>query len=230
MDKPEIKHTATHDAAFSALWALRTPDFEQARRNNPNGLHRLIHLVPELAPDQPSLARLLAEAALHHRADSWGDDYWLARRAFQKNSPAALAKAAATSIGTSDDKGVKQKRRAIAWRACELYLDPQNRLRIEHTKGGPEKVLSPVPEPIEELMERHFCGLVVRPELTDDDGMKDAVRFAVWCALEAGVTATSRSPNTATACAIVAETLNSSYKEVVRLWESRAIHRTRTRT
>ena len=81
-----------------------------------------------------------------------------------------------------------------------------------------------------ELMERHFCGLLVRPELTDDEGVNDAVRFAVWCALEAGVTATSRNRETDTACSIVAKILNSSPKQVARLWESRAIHRIRTRT
>lgn len=72
-----IKKTKAHEAVFSAYLKLRWPAGlqgqevqaaeQKARQENPNGLSRLAHLVPELAPDQMTLARLLAEAAILSR-------------------------------------------------------------------------------------------------------------------------------------------------------------------
>ena len=47
---------------------------EANRRKHKTGGHRLKHLVPELAPDQPALASLLAEFAIQNRGDDFSDN------------------------------------------------------------------------------------------------------------------------------------------------------------
>ena len=44
---------------------------EAIRKKHPNGIKRLAHLVPEIAPDQAALAQLLAEFAVEHRKDEF---------------------------------------------------------------------------------------------------------------------------------------------------------------
>jgi hypothetical protein len=114
---------------------------EGKRRKDPDGAHRLAHLVPELAPDQAALARLLAEYAIQHRGDDFnGDGCLQAEREFY------------TALG-NDRKIQKLVERApndgISWLACEHFLHRANRVYM-HKKDGDidqyEKRVAPIPE------------------------------------------------------------------------------------
>ncbi len=172
---------------------------EANRRKHKTGGHRLKHLVPELGPDQPALARLLAAFAIQHRGDDFSDkgsvDAW-------KDFRAALGK---------DHKIQKLVDRAphdaISWQACEYFLDPAYRTHIRRIDGAPIKYVAPIPEPIVELRDQCFRGEVERPKYSSLELRNGAIVFAVRLALEAGdITATS-SVNKPNACQIVSDQL-----------------------
>lgn len=195
------------------------------RKANPKGSHRLAHLVPEVAPDQESLARMLAEYALYNRRSDLSDEIPLAvHMRFQraKNEPISLLVREARS---------ESKSAWVAWQACELFLEDAARERLVESESGLwEKDIVPIPMPIMDLMKDHFCGRIQRatPQKTGPNPAKralrdDAIRFAVWLALEADITATSRDPKQASACKIVADILGTETPEVAEIWKRRKI-------
>lgn len=185
-----------------------------ARSKNPNGLHRLAHLVPEVAPDQAALARKLAELAVGNRGEDYHDPISLAAyRDFEK------AKG-------NDARIERLARRApddgIAWQACALFLEPERRQYLHQTrcKNRPlEKRIAPIPEPIQNLMEQHFRGEIDRPDHSDLELRNAAIIFAVRFALEAKISATSGNPN---ACQIVGELLDIPDKTIRDVWQQRS--------
>jgi hypothetical protein len=206
------------DDAWQALVALRlsesTAEVEQARQDAPNGRKRLAHLVPELAPTQRELARLLAAAAWRdcQRRDAAAapdDATW---KAFRERTPETLAEQA--------ERGATRPQKARAWRACQLWLDPENRARFVGDPPNRRKVVDPIPAAIEALVRRHFCGQVQRPDYTADDVSQAHARFVLRCALEADLSATG----TAGAHEIVAEITGKTPRAVQHIWEGRAEH------
>lgn len=190
---------------------LKQTENEQAKRAaNPDGLHRLASLVPEYAPDQESLARALAEFAYESREHDLepGAASIKVREKFDMTKPARLAQQA--------------QQCPIAWAACELWIDPQNRSRFEHdTKGKARKVLYPIPEPIQELMAQCFTGKVqCLHGYNDNTERDDVIRFMVWSALEANIKATSRTgkPN---ACEIVGSIIGENKSNIAMIWKGR---------
>jgi hypothetical protein len=186
---------------------------EAIRKKHPNGIKRLAHLVPEIAPDQAALAQLLAEYAVENRNDDLTSgeslqayqDYVKARD--NKTKIKLLAKNAPYD--------------PISWEACEQFLLTGNRM---YSHEG-EKRLTPIPEPIQNLMEQCFRGEVKRPKHTPLDLRNAAIVFAVRVTLEADIKATSGNPN---ACQIVGDLIGVrldrrvSDKTVRDLWQMRS--------
>jgi hypothetical protein len=210
---------------IETLGGYRTFYNAAARTKNPNGLHRLAHLVPEVAPDQESLARMLAEYALYNRRSDLNDEIPLAvHMRFQRAKDQPLSLLVREARSSSKDAW-------IAWQACELFLEDAAREKlIESESGLREKVIEPIPMPIMDLMKDHFCGRIQRatPQKTGLNPAKralrdDAIRFAIWLTLEADITATSRDPAQATACNIVADILGVGSPGIAEIWKGRKI-------
>lgn len=207
-----------------ALW--RAGDTQALRRQEPNGLHRLRHLVPDMAPDQIELARELAGLALDHRSTDLADSVPLkvyARYQEARRSPAALS-----MLVREARSGVKKA--WLAWQACAMFITPEARSGFVWKDGQWHKVVEPIPEQIQALMEDHFSGRIERPaprktgtppEKTDM--RDDVIRFAVWMALEADIKATARAGKPC-ACSIVAEMLPGiSAGTVADIWKRREV-------
>ena len=221
---------------------------EAIRKKHPNGIKRLAHLVPEIAPDQAALAQLLAEFAVEHRNNDLTSgeslqayqDYVNARG--NKTKIKLLAKTAGLLIEQIepqpggdrksnggqpplDNTRTYAARNApndpISWEACEYFLLTGNRM---YSHEG-EKRLAPIPEPIQNLMEQCFRGEVKRPKHTPLDLRNAAIVFAVRVTLEADIKATSGNPN---ACQIVGALIPMpdktamSDKTVRELWQMRS--------
>jgi hypothetical protein len=183
------------------------------RNKHPNGIKRLRHLVPEIAPDQAALAQLLAEFAVEHRKDDFNSKESL--QAYQDYVNARDNKVLIKRLAKNapDDP--------ISWEACEYFLLTGNRM---YSHEG-EKRLAPIPEPIQNLMEQCFRGEVKRPKHTPLDLRNAAIVFAVRVTLEADIKATSGNPN---ACQIVGDLIGVrldrrvSDKTVRDLWQMRS--------
>jgi hypothetical protein len=215
---------------------------EAIRKKHPNGIKRLAHLVPEIAPDQVALAQLLAEFAVEHRKDDFNSkeslqayqDYVNARG--NKTKIKLLAIAAGLLIKQNEPQSGGDRKSngghppldntrtyavrnapndPISWEACEYFLLPENRI---YSHEG-EKRLAPIPEPIQNLMEQCFRGEVKRPKHTPLDLRNAAIVFAVRVTLEADIKATSGNPN---ACQIVGDLIGKSDKTVRELWQKRS--------
>ena len=219
---------------------------EAIRKKHPNGIKRLAHLVPEIAPDQAALAQLLAKFAVEHRKDDLTSgeslqayQYYVNARG-NKTKIKLLAKAAGLLIKQIkpqpggdrksngghpplDNTRTYAARNApndpISWEACEYFLLPENRSYIDKTKKPKEKRLAPIPEPIQNLMEQCFRGEVERPKHTPLDLRNAAIVFAVRVTLEADIKATSGTPN---ACQIVGDLIGKPDKTVRELWQKRS--------
>jgi len=197
----------------------RSEDEQTKRAANPNGLNRLAALVPECAPDQVSLARALATIAYESRKRDFepGATSIKVDEKFRETEPATLAREA--------------RQCKVAWAACELWMNPQSRSRIERTADGQaRKVIKPIPDPILKLMEECFTGEEqCRHGYDDNTARYDAIRFMVWCALEADINATSRAAMASaksetekpTACGIVASLIGEEVGNVALIWQGR---------
>jgi hypothetical protein len=184
---------------------------EAIRKKHPNGIKRLAHLVPEIAPDQAALAQLLAEFALEHRKDDL-----TSKESLQAYQDYVNAKDNKTLIKLLARRALYDP---ISWEACEQFLFPENRSYIDKTKKPKEKRLAPIPEPIQNLMEQCFRGKVTRPKHTPLDLRNAAIVFAVRVTLEADIKATSGNPN---ACQIVGDLIGKPDKTVRELWQTRS--------
>jgi hypothetical protein len=186
---------------------------EAIRKKHPNGIKRLAHLVPEIAPDQAALAQLLAEFAVEHRKDEF-----TSRESLQAYQDYVKAKGNKTKIKLLVKKAPDDP---ISWEACQYFLLTGNRMYSHEGK----KRLTPIPEPIQNLMEQCFCGEVERPKHTPLDLRNAAIVFAVRVTLEADIKATSGNPN---ACQIVGALIPMpdktvmSDKTVRELWQMRS--------
>lgn len=178
------------------------------RNEYPNGIKRFVHLVPEIAPDQAALARLLAQFAVEHRKeDLSGDESLEAYRRFEfaKGNQAKIKLLARQAANDS-----------ISWEACEYFLLPENRVYIHEG----EKRLAPIPEHIQNLMQQCFRGEVKRSNHTPLDLRDAAIVFAVRLTLEADISATAGNPN---ACQVVADLIPGLGVSRVRaLWQERS--------
>lgn len=195
----------------AALLRLKYSEDEQTKRAaHPNGLHRLAALVPECAPDQVSLARVLATIAYENRKRDFepGAASIKVDEKFRLIEPATLAREA--------------RRCKVAWAACELWINPQSRSRTERDASGKkQKVLDPIPDPIQKLMEQCFTGEEQYLHGYDDNTARyDAIRFMIWCALEADINATSRTEKPS-ACGIVASLIGEEVGNVALIWQGR---------
>lgn len=186
---------------------------EAIRKKHPNGIKRLAHLVPEIAPDQAALAQLLAEFAVEHRKDEFTSGESLQAYQDYVNARGNKTKIKLLAKNAPNDP--------ISWEACEYFLLTGNRM-YSH-KG--EKRLAPIPEPIQNLMEQCFRGEVKRPKHTPLDLRNAAIVFAVRITLEADIKATSGNPN---ACQIVGALIPMTNKTVMsdktvrELWQMRS--------
>jgi hypothetical protein len=195
---------------IAALGGHRKFYNEDIRKKHPNGINRLAHLVPEVAPDQVALARLLAKFAVEMRKDDFTSGESL--QAYQDY------------VNAKDNKTLIKllARRAlydpISWEACEQFLFPENRSYIDKTRKPKEKRLDPIPEPIQNLMEQCFRGEVKRPKHTPLDLRKAAIVFAVRVTLEADIKATSGNP---CACEIVGDLVGEQKGNVAGFWKDR---------
>jgi len=186
---------------------------EAIRKKHPNGIKRLAHLVPEIAPDQAALAQLLAEFAVEHRKDEFTSGESLQAYQDYVNARGNKTKIKLLAKNAPNDP--------ISWEACEYFLLTGNRM---YSHEG-EKRLAPIPEPIQNLMEQCFRGEVKRPKHTPLDLRNAAIVFAVRVTLEADIKATSGNPN---ACQIVGALIPMpdktamSDKTVRELWQMRS--------
>jgi len=186
---------------------------EAIRKKHPNGIKRLAHLVPEIAPDQAALAQLLAEFAVEHRKDDFASGESLQAYQDYVNARGNKTKIKLLTKNAPNDP--------ISWEACEYFLLTGNRM---YSHEG-EKRLAPIPEPIQNLMERCFRGEVKRPKHTPLDLRNAAIVFAVRVTLEADIKATSGNPN---ACQIVSALIPMPNKTVMsdktvrELWQMRS--------
>ena len=186
---------------------------EAIRKKHPNGIKRLAHLVPEIAPDQAALAQLLAEFAVEHRKDDFASGESLQAYQDYVNARGNKTKIKLLAKNAPNDP--------ISWEACEYFLLTGNRM---YSHEG-EKRLAPIPEPIQNLMERCFRGEVKRPKHTPLDLRNAAIVFAVRVTLEADIKATSGNPN---ACQIVSALIPMPNKTVMsdktvrELWQMRS--------
>ncbi len=186
---------------------------EAIRKKHPNGIKRLAHLVPEIAPDQAALAQLLAEFAVEHRKDEFTSGESLKAYQDYVNARGNKTKIKLLAKNAPNDP--------ISWEACEYFLLTGNRM---YSHEG-EKRLAPIPEPIQNLMEQCFRGEVKRPKHTPLDLRNAAIVFAVRVTLEADIKATSGNPN---ACQIVGALIPMpdktvmSDKTVRELWQMRS--------
>lgn len=199
---------------------------QQLRRQHPDGLHRLAHLVPDLAPDQPTLARELAAIAISTRASDLEDDIPL--RAYLRYQDAKGKPAAITLLAR--EARSRDRRAWLAWQACTLFLSLEARAGFEWRDGQWHKAVHPIPAPIQTLTEDYFRGDIERPTTrktstpTENKELRDdVIRFAVWMALEADISATAR-PGRISACSIVADLVPGlDYHQVARIWQGRQV-------
>lgn len=180
---------------------------EAERKKHPNGIKRLVHLVPEIAPDQAALAQLLAEFAVEHRKDDFTSGESLQAHQDYVNARGNKTKIKLLAKNAPYDP--------ISWEACEYFLPTGNRM---YSHEG-EKRLAPIPEPIQNLMEQCFRGEVERPKHTPLDLRNAAIIFAVRVTLEADIKATSGKPN---ACKIVGDLIGVPENTVRDLWQMRS--------
>lgn len=223
-----LRFSPAHEAAFEALFAVRPWSHaaeDDARRMKPNGLHRLADRVPELAPSQDALARLLVEAALVNRQADFAapTPSNAARQLFEqaRSDPATLSRLVRRAPDDVD-----------AWDACRLIYEPANRVRLVRRDGVASKTLSPPPEPIEAWVQECLSGRIQRPGHATSPYLRDATTrevdaliFAVWAGTESALKATSRGdrPSVAHVLAAVAEIPATT---IARLWQERT-HRPR---
>jgi|GEM_PF-4467485 len=202
-----LEWTPKHSALFNEYLAARRwgyADERSARAAHPKGLHRLAHLVPDFAPDQVALAKLLAETAIIQKRQ--GADPFIkgaitrrARRLFRTALHNDLELRRIADMAPTD---------ADAWQACELFMDPQARMAVDVEDGQLVKVVKDMPAPVQRLRDSVFTGVITRPRCKSLDARDDAIRFAVWMTLEADIEPTSKV-DAPSACATVADVLRS---------------------
>lgn len=222
-----ILSTQQHETALVELMAVRpwsTMDEGESRRNKPNGLHRLKHRVPALAPDQPALARLLVEAVLHHRR---GD--FIQRIARPSDDAHVLFDRALTDPGSIPSLVRAARHSDVhAWDACAMFQPEANRTRIVRTDGRASKELQPIPHEIDVLLRELLSGGISRPTpLPLDAGTLPgasreecgALTFAMWAATESELNATARVG--VSACTIVEDVTGVPHHDIKKLWQRR---------
>ena len=166
-----IEWTERHETVWQAYLDEIGFGYDQQRVENHNrgGLHRLVHLVPDAAPDQVTLARTLAEVVLHHLWPRMADPTHalvgsIIGEAHSLENDGNDGYRRLVELAESPMEGHEKWKPRIAWAACQELTKPELRVGVEHDGEERRKIIKPIPDPIQNLMERYFRREVDMPK------------------------------------------------------------------